>query len=376
MNKLTVMFLLLFVSNIYAEDKINIIVFDLQPKGAVIKATAIGASYYLRKYIDGNSRFKINRNNNKNCYRRTCAVSVGKKLHADKAVIGYIKRRYRVTHIHLKLININKGAVEFSSTIKFKPKRIINKSIKTIVDRIFYNITNRVKSPSDLKTTIGKTNILLNWQAKKDSRYYVYKSNDNNKFYKIAETGKGVYKDKNTKPGKKYFYKVQSANDDGYSLLSNSVVGIRAVTTIGYYVRSLIPGYGQIYYGNNSKGYMFLGGFFASCIFTGASYWYYKNKKDAYSNYNGYSTYPGDTRYLEELDKRYDKYKLASNLLLFTSIVTGVVYIAHWVDVLYWNEPYYLRKTNSMRSSLLFNFNRYIAINNNPMTEISIGLRF
>ncbi len=70
-----------------------------------------------------------------------------------------------------------------------------------------------------------------------------------------------MYSDRYVDPGQKYWYRIYALNEDGPSDFSRAEYGYIPETLAGYYLRTLCPGWAQIYAGEKGKGYMLLGAF-------------------------------------------------------------------------------------------------------------------
>lgn len=106
------------------------------------------------------------------------------------------------------------------------------------------------------------------------------------------------------------------------------------ITPTGYYMRSIVPGWGQIYAGNTMKGGLILGGFLASGGFFGFSLWWYKSRKKLYDDLPAGSS-------TSEFDSKYNAYKGAS-IMAYTSFALLIaVYGYNWADVIFITSPDY-----------------------------------
>lgn len=102
----------------------------------------------------------------------------------------------------------------------------------------------------------------------------------------------------------------------------------------GFYLRSIVPGWGQYYAGKSTKAYIYGGAF----LFTVALTLYTVNGYN--SAKSDYEDLPEGTSRSTFSDKR-DAYESAA---LYANISIGLlaaVYIANWVDVLYFTRPEY-----------------------------------
>lgn len=98
-----------------------------------------------------------------------------------------------------------------------------------------------------------------------------------------------------------------------------------------YYYRGFVPGWAQIYTGNNVKGSLLAGGFIFSGISSIGTWYYYDKKNDDYHKIkSGYKK--------SVYDKAYDKY-YNSGVMFYSSLgVFSLIYIINWIDLIYFNE--------------------------------------
>ena len=109
-------------------------------------------------------------------------------------------------------------------------------------------------------------------------------------------------------------------------------ITIEKETRLGYYSRALVPGWGQLYMGEEKKGYYFLGGFAASTVATLGSFQYYRTKQKAYRDLP-------PTASQDTFNMRYDEYRTAGNIFYWMAGIFTLVYVANWVDILFYTAP-------------------------------------
>jgi TolB-like protein len=130
---------------------------------------------------------------------------------------------------------------------------------------------------------------------------------------------------------------------------------IPGVTTpSGYYMRGIIPGWGQIYAGSRIKGYAYLGTF----VVLGAGFIY------AYSSYSSEKKDYDDMEAglpKSEYDSQYDKYEQSANIAVVTLGLFLGFYIFNWVDLMYLTKPEYGKSISSVDSGnkSMISFNAY-----------------
>jgi len=120
--------------------------------------------------------------------------------------------------------------------------------------------------------------------------------------------------------------------------LSQNIMGktpgysIESKTRTGYYTRSIMPGWGQLYAGHDAKGYIFMGTFIASAGYTLYSYYAFSKAEKDYNDLPRTST-------AAEFDSKFNDKKKAGQMLFMAGGITAAVYLIHWVDVLFFSAP-------------------------------------
>ncbi len=102
------------------------------------------------------------------------------------------------------------------------------------------------------------------------------------------------------------------------------------ISPLGYYSRSIVPGWGQFYAGHELKGFTYAGLFVISGVVMYFNYQNYLDKRDAYK----YEPIGSD-----QFAARRSDYQLASYLSWGSLGLMGAVYLAHWVDILFFSKP-------------------------------------
>jgi hypothetical protein len=106
------------------------------------------------------------------------------------------------------------------------------------------------------------------------------------------------------------------------------------VTRSGYYLRSIVPGWSQMYAYHETKGYVIGGTFLAAAGFFGYSFYNYGDKKKAYDDL------PAGTAQ-SKFDSAYSDYQSAGKMATIGAAVLAGVYLIHWIDVLFLTSPEY-----------------------------------
>ncbi len=129
--------------------------------------------------------------------------------------------------------------------------------------------------------------------------------------------------------------------------------GPGVTTQTGYYLRGIVPGWGQLYSGHDTKGYAIGGTFVAAAAFFGWSFMNFNAKKADYDDLG-----PGLAQ--SEYDSKYDAYKQASTIAYAALGVLGAVYLYNWIDIIFFSKP---RFTAMSQPGLYFDDNNFVTMN-------------
>jgi TolB-like protein len=133
----------------------------------------------------------------------------------------------------------------------------------------------------------------------------------------------------------------------------SAIDDLAETTKSGYYLRGIVPGWGQLYSGHDTKGYVIGGAFIASAAFFGWSFMNFNAKKGAYDDLG-----PGLAQ--SEYDSRYDAYKQAGTIAYAALGVLGAVYIYNWIDIFFFSKPQF---TAMNRPGIHIDENNFVAFN-------------
>ena len=111
-------------------------------------------------------------------------------------------------------------------------------------------------------------------------------------------------------------------------------------TRTGYYLRSIVPGWGQMYAGRTWKGVGILTVFVASAAFSTWAVLDYGKKKKAYDDLPLSSPE-------SEFETKYDDYQKAGDRALLSVGILGAVYLIHWADALFLSKPEFGKYQNA-----------------------------
>lgn len=99
-----------------------------------------------------------------------------------------------------------------------------------------------------------------------------------------------------------------------------------------YYLLGTFPGVAQVYVDKNTRGLVYMGAFIGSCGITGFAWYYYDSRHQDYLDVPRGSSQ-------SVFDSKYDKYETASYILVGSIVLTSLVYLANWADVIWFAAP-------------------------------------
>ena len=105
-----------------------------------------------------------------------------------------------------------------------------------------------------------------------------------------------------------------------------------ARTMSGYYIRGIVPGWGQFYSYNPVKGSIIIGAFVLSGAYAVYSIMDYNKKKDDYSKL-------GSGTAQDVFDKKYNAKTKAADMAWVGIGLFSAVYIINWIDILFFSKP-------------------------------------
>jgi TolB-like protein len=191
---------------------------------------------------------------------------------------------------------------------------------------------------------------------------------------RIVDVEKGVsdFAEKETAPSE---YELSKAVNNLTERLSATIEEAMAVKVPGgYYLRGFVPGWGQFYAGNDTKGYIYSGGFAAAVLLAALAQWNYSSKQSDYEDL------PRGTSQ-STFDSKYDSAKQAGLIASVTVGIVGVVYIANWVDILFFTRDIYYKEAGLNQQTgwyvgIMTESCRYDNSSSEQMIKINLGYRF
>lgn len=120
-----------------------------------------------------------------------------------------------------------------------------------------------------------------------------------------------------------------------YKVEKSDIIAVSAekyVTWGTYYALGLLPGAAQLYADRNTEGVAFMGLAICSLGFMGYEIYDVKKKHDDYK-----AVPRGSAQ--SEFDSKYDDYKKSVRMLTISAGIFAAVYLANWVDVIFFAAP-------------------------------------
>lgn len=314
-----IIFLFLILSiPAYTYQKMKIAVIDLQAKN-VPKSITNQISELIRSNIEDTGHLTVIKRTETNelldehdiemqdCTNTACAIQAGKLLSVQKILIGSVMKLGKATAITVRIVDVQKGFSDYSSKQKAESDENIESAVTILSLKLVSRITG--KTMSELLAEHDKRS--MNRESKSKDRHEL--------------TKKTTEKEKTEKN----------------------------ITKTGYYLRNIVPGLGQIYSGKSTKGYIFIGGFVLTGIFSLYTLSDFINKRNAYEDLDNASK--------AEFDKKYNESEDAKKITTISFGIFSALYVVHWIDALFFTNPDFDNKSAS-RGFIKFG-NTSIALN-------------
>lgn len=127
-----------------------------------------------------------------------------------------------------------------------------------------------------------------------------------------------------------------------------AISGEKFISKGTYYALGALPGIAQLYADRDLEGGIFLGSSIASLGFAGYAYYDMSKKHDAYK-----AVPRGSPQ--ADFDSKYNAYKSSANLFLVSLGIFGAIYIANWIDVIFFAKPEFVEKKKIAAGDIFFN---------------------
>jgi TolB-like protein len=248
------------------------------------------------------------------CTDQACAVQLGRLMSAKKMLVGEVSPMGKSIILTVRIVDVEKGVSDFAATEKAMSEEVLDDAVKNIAQKLVARIEQ-----------------------------------DKGAIAKLEEPKKEPKKEQ--KPEK---------------------VEPSVITPTGYYLRGIIPGWGQWYAGSPVKGGIYFGIFAAATTFFILSNNGYNNDKKTYDNL------PTGTPQ-NQFDDAYNQMKSSSTLAVIGLSLFIASYVANWVDLVFFTSPSYGTRTGGLsygNSFLTIDTFRTQERSPEQITSVKIGMRF
>ncbi|MDY6933307.1 MAG: CsgG/HfaB family protein [Spirochaetota bacterium] len=283
----------------YSNDRMRIVIMNLKADG-VSERMARTASNMLRSEFINIGTFTIVERaqmdmilkeqglQQTGCTDQECAVQMGRLMSARKILVGEVSPMGKSIIMTVRIVDVEKGVSEFAATQKATSEDVLDQSVSRIAQKISLRINRKAK-------------------------------------YTLTP----MLEEQEEPEGPK---------EKG------------GITSSGYYLRGIIPGWGQFYAGRTVKGFVYGGLFVASGLFAAATIGNYQDKKKEYDDLRPIDT-ESDIQERDRFDTVYKEYDDAAKGAKFMTGLFWIVYLANWVDILFFSKPDFNRSMGMSENS-------------------------
>jgi TolB-like protein len=160
--------MLLTMGNALSEQTIRLAVFDFQPIG-VDPATVLATGQLLRNDLAGPGRFSVVEEGQMQrtlgqtvqCFDSRCAAEHGRRLGAEKAIVGSLSRLGEKIIVELRLVDVTTAQVEYSD-------RMASSTLEDL-DTVIQRLANSVASGKRVEST-AEVGLIVQEEAKEPLR--------------------------------------------------------------------------------------------------------------------------------------------------------------------------------------------------------------
>jgi TolB-like protein len=287
----------------YAEN-LRIVVMDLKADGVSDQIARTVSNMLRTEFINMNEFTVVERAQmdailkeqgvqQSGCTDQACAVQMGRLMSARKILVGEVSPMGKSIITTVRIVDVEKGVSEFAATQKAASEEVLDVAVGDIAEKL----ADRIRKGS---------------------------------------------KDEPKKENKKAVVREAEPEAPG------------EITPAGYFLRGIVPGWGQFYSGHNIKGWIFGGVFVATLAGTIVSVNKYNTAKKEYEDLG-----PGLPQ--SEYDSKFDAYKSAGGGAKLFLILFSAGYIVNWVDIAFFSRPDFSGQANLMNfdRDTQFTFNSY-----------------
>ncbi|MCU0821239.1 MAG: hypothetical protein MUC95_02045 [Spirochaetes bacterium] len=301
---LAVLLMIFATSATYAE-KMRIVVMDLKADGVSDQMARTVSNMLRTEFINMNEFIVVERAQmdailkeqgvqQSGCTDQACAVQMGRLMSAKKILVGEVSPMGKSLITTVRIVDVEKGVSEFAATQKAASEEVLDVAVSEISEKL----ADRIKKGS---------------------------------------------KDEPRKEVKK---QVAAKEEEP------EVEG--PITPMGYYMRGIVPGWGQFYTGHNIKGWIYSGVFGVTLIGSLVAINRFNTAKKEYEDLG-----PGEPQ--SEYDSKYDAYEGAGGGAKLFLLLMSAAYVANWVDIVFFSKPDFAAQANLMNfdRDTQFTFNSY-----------------
>ena len=287
----------------YAE-KLRIVVMDLKADGVSDQIARTVSNMLRTEFINMNEFIVVERAQmdailkeqgvqQSGCTDQACAVQMGRLMSAKKILVGEVSPMGKSMITTVRIVDVERGVSEFAATQKAANEEVLDVAVGDIAEKLAERIRRGAKD-----------------EPRKEKKKDV------------------VSEPEPEAPGE--------------------------ITASGYYLRGIVPGWGQFYSGHNIKGWIFSGVFGVTLVGTVLSINRYNKAKKDYEDLG-----PGLPQ--SEYDSKYDAYESAGGGAKLFLLLFSAGYVANWVDIAFFSRPDFSGQANLMNldRDTQFTFNSY-----------------
>jgi hypothetical protein len=320
---IAIIMIYLLPQNAYSQvrEKMRIAVMDLKGEGIQSNTTRV-VTNMLRTSLINLKKFTIIERSQMDqimkeqgfqktgCTDQDCAVQIGKVLSARKMLIGELSSIGSSLIITVRIVDVERAEAEFAEMEKAQDVNQLDTAVTRLTDKLAVRI-------------YGK------------------------------DSGKPDEEEREKTPDR---------------------IPVAGKTVPGFYLRGIVPGWGQIYVGNTIRGASYMAVFLGTVVYF--SYAVYQYNK-AHSDYDALG--PNNTP--AQFSDTYKKYRDSASAAKTSIIIMSCAYALNWIDLLIFsrNDLYQpaVSRTNGLKPAhgpiLSFDLNKF---RNDTSTENVYSIRF
>ena len=298
---------MIFSASVSNAENLRIVVMDLKADGVSDQIARTVSNMLRTEFINMNEFTVVERAQmdailkeqgvqQSGCTDQACAVQMGRLMSARKILVGEVSPMGKSIITTVRIVDVEKGVSEFAATQKAANEEVLDTAVSEIAEKLADRIRKSAKE-----------------EPRKEKKKEVVA--------KVTEPEEAA-------PGD--------------------------ITAAGYYLRGIVPGWGQFYTGHNIKGWVYSGVFAVTAVGTVVGIMNMNSAKKKYKDL-------GPNLSQSEYDSKYDAYESAAGQAKLFMILMGAAYVANWVDIVFFSRPDFSSQANLMNfdRDTQFTFNSY-----------------